>query len=204
MPSRASPIWSARSTHDSRSPRAAACRSRVPDPDLLPARLPPLRRNEGRRAATRGVVPSGHRRHRYLDRSGPRPPLRPRDPGPRHRRQEGRQIPRHRGSASPDARQPAGYFAVISRLLRRDQEVAAPILLPAGFVLVATEGLFLPFADQDDTARLHSEAGKIVLDRRRSAIPERQVVLGAAARIAVALDRHLSTRPPLHPVGVLL
>src|SRR5206468_3692475 len=86
----------------------------------------------------------------------------------------------------------------------RDEEVSAPVLLPAGLGFLRAERLFFPFAHDGEPGRRHAEVGEVVLHSRRAARSEREVVLRAAARVAVALDGHLRARPALHPVGVLL
>src|SRR5262249_4821464 len=111
------------------------------------------------------------------------------------------------GSArgSLPAPHPASPASPASRpLLRRDHEVAPPVLLPAGLVLVSAERRFLALADNGDAVDLHTKAAEVLLHRAGAARAETQVVLGAAARVAVALHGDLRAGPLLHPVGVLL
>src|SRR5438105_13653440 len=88
--------------------------------------------------------------------------------------------------------------------LSRDDEVSPAVLLPAGLVLVAAERLFLALADHDDAVCGHAEVHEIVLHRAGAARSKREVVLGAAARVAVPFDRDPRARPLLQPVGVFL
>ena len=55
-----------------------------------------------------------------------------------------------RRTASCLAFQPCSPALHCQRLLRRDHEVAAAVLLPAGFVLVAADRLFLALADHGE------------------------------------------------------
>ena len=105
-------------------------------------------------------------------------------------------------TASPAC--PPALPALPARLLRRDDEVPAAVLLPAGLVLVGADRLFLALADDRDPVGRHAEADQIVLHRVGAARAEREVVLRAAARVAVAFDGDLRARPALHPVGVAL
>src|SRR5262249_53601928 len=74
-------------------------------------------------------------------------------------------------------------------LLRRDQQVPAPVLLVAGLVLLAAEGTLLPVGDGLDAGRRHSQGGEVLAHRGRAAVAERQVVFLGPALVAVALDK---------------
>src|SRR3954454_11935284 len=89
-------------------------------------------------------------------------------------------------------------------LLRRDDEVAAPVLLPARLAFLRAERLLLALADQRHPVRRHTEIRQVIADRRGAAVAERQVVLRAAARIAVPFERDLRAGPPFQEIGVLL
>src|SRR4029079_7677279 len=82
--------------------------------------------------------------------------------------------------------------------------MSAAVLLPARLVLVVAERRFLALADGRDPARGDAEAYQVFLHCGRAARPKTQVVLRAAARVAMAFERDLRGRPALHPVGVLL
>src|SRR5258706_1535793 len=67
-------------------------------------------------------------------------------------------------------------------------EVAAAILLPAGFVALVAEGLFFAEADGADAIGGEAQGDEILLDGAGAAIAEREVVLGGTALVAVAFD----------------
>src|ERR1700681_2057853 len=94
--------------------------------------------------------------------------------------------------------------APLTCLLRGDDEVTAPVLLPAGFVFLGAEGLLLALADDGDAGGGHAEVDQVLLHGLRSPGAQRQVVLGAAARVAMTLDSDLRARPALEPVPVVL
>src|SRR4029077_12564061 len=76
-----------------------------------------------------------------------------------------------------------------SRLLGAD-EVASAILLPAGFVALAAEGLFFAEADGADAVGGDAQGDEILLGGAGAAIAESEVVFGGAALVAVAFDGH--------------
>src|SRR6185503_2884329 len=92
----------------------------------------------------------------------------------------------------------------LARLLRGYQKVSPPVLRPAALVLLVAERLFLPLADDDEASGRNAKVDQIVLDRRGTAVAETEVVLGAAARVAVPFHRDLHAGPALQPVGILL
>src|SRR5258706_2952598 len=67
-------------------------------------------------------------------------------------------------------------------------EVAAAILLPAGFVALVAEGLFFAEADGADAIGGEAEGDEILLDGAGAAIAEREVVFGGTALVAMAFD----------------
>src|SRR6267378_168745 len=73
-------------------------------------------------------------------------------------------------------------------------EVAAAILLPARFVVLVAEGLFLAEADGADAIGGDAQGNEILLDGAGAAIAEREVVFGGAALVAVAFDGHAKLR----------
>src|SRR6266852_1058304 len=79
------------------------------------------------------------------------------------------------------------------RLLGAD-EVAAAILLPAGFVALGAEGLFFAEADGAEAIGGDAQGDEILLDGAGAAIAEREVVFGGAALVAVAFDGHAKLR----------
>src|ERR1700736_2093965 len=66
--------------------------------------------------------------------------------------------------------------------------MAAAILLPAGFVALRAEGLFLAEADGADAVGGDAQRDEILLDGAGAAIAQRKVVFGGAALVAVAFD----------------
>src|SRR5262249_10919071 len=89
-------------------------------------------------------------------------------------------------------------------LLPRQQEVAAAVLLPARLVCFLAERLLLSLADDRHPVCRHSEGCKISLHGVGSSRPKREVVLGAATGVAVALDRDPRALHLSQPLGVLL
>src|ERR1700732_1222683 len=73
-------------------------------------------------------------------------------------------------------------------------EVAAAILLPAGFVALRAEGLFLAEANGADAIAGDPQGDEILLNGACAAIAEREVVFGGAALVAVALDGDANLR----------
>src|SRR5258706_6823141 len=67
-------------------------------------------------------------------------------------------------------------------------EVAAAILLPAGFVALVGEGLCFVIADGADAIGGEAQGDEILLDGAGAAIAEREAVLRGAALVAVAFD----------------
>src|SRR5690348_14040670 len=72
--------------------------------------------------------------------------------------------------------------------LFRIREVAATILLPASFVGLGAERLFLAVAVGLNAARADPGCGQGAFHRVRAPISESKVVFGRAALVAVALD----------------
>jgi len=79
-----------------------------------------------------------------------------------------------------------------NRLLGAD-EVAAAVLLPAGFGALGAEGLFFAEAYGADAIGGDAQGDEILLDGAGAAIAKSEVVFGGAALIAVAFD---GTRTP--------
>ena len=77
--------------------------------------------------------------------------------------------------------------------LGRD-EVAATILLPAGFVGFPAERLFLAKADSVEIGGRNAEVHEILFDGIGTAIAESEVVLGGAAFVTMAFDIDLGVR----------
>src|SRR5260370_38671466 len=77
-------------------------------------------------------------------------------------------------------------------------EVAAAILLPARFVVLVAEGLFLAEADGADAIGGDAQGNEILLDGAGAAIAERGVVFGGPALVARAFNGHPELRvvPP--------
>src|SRR5690606_2213600 len=68
------------------------------------------------------------------------------------------------------------------RLLRRDDEVAAPVARPAALRLLGALRRLLALADHDEAVGGDAEADEILLHRVGASFAERQVVLVGAAR----------------------
>ena len=89
-------------------------------------------------------------------------------------------------------------------LLGRHDELAAPILLPAGFGVLAADRLFLALADHGDPVGRNTKADQVVLDRRRRGACRARGCIRSCRASRMAFDGHLRARPPLHPVGITL
>src|SRR5947208_1643634 len=71
------------------------------------------------------------------------------------------------------------------------EHVAAAVLRPASFVMIAAARLFLAQADRFDLGLGRAHQHEHALDRFGPALPERDIVFAAAALVAIALDQHL-------------
>src|SRR5258708_17659551 len=80
-------------------------------------------------------------------------------------------------------------------------EVAAAILLPARFVVLVAEGLFLAEADGADAIGGDAQGNEILLDGAGAAIAEREVVFGGPALVAMAFNGHANLRVVAQAVG---
>src|SRR6266404_2363626 len=67
-------------------------------------------------------------------------------------------------------------------------EMAAAVLLPAGFVGLHAEGLFLAEADGIEISGRNAEVDKVLLDGVGAAIAKGEIVFSGAAFVAVAFD----------------
>src|SRR6202163_5002057 len=81
----------------------------------------------------------------------------------------------------------------LSRLLSAN-EVATAILLPAAFVALRAEGLFLAEADRGQAVGGNAQGDEILLHGSGAAVPECQVVFRRAALVAVPFDGHAKLR----------
>ena len=82
-------------------------------------------------------------------------------------------------------------------LLSLIHEVRPPVLRPAGFGAFGAERLFLAVADGANAIRRNAQRDQRLLGGVGAIVAQRQVVLGRAALVAVALDGELD-------VGMLL
>src|SRR5258706_3226324 len=80
-------------------------------------------------------------------------------------------------------------------------EVAAAILLPARFVVLVAEGLFLAEADGADAIGGDAQGNEILLDGAGAAIAEREVVFGGPALVAMAFNGDANLRGVAQEVG---
>lgn len=67
-------------------------------------------------------------------------------------------------------------------------EVAATILLPAGFVGFGAEGFFLAPTGGGDVVAGNTEAGEVILDSIGAALAESEIVFGGTAFVAMTFD----------------
>src|SRR6266851_1345506 len=88
------------------------------------------------------------------------------------------------------------------RLLGAD-EVAAAVLLPAGFVVLVAEGLFLAETDRGQPVGGNAQRNEVLLHGAGAAIAERQVVFRGAALVAVAFNGHAKLRIVAQKLGGL-
>src|SRR4029077_4348349 len=82
-------------------------------------------------------------------------------------------------------------------------EVAAAVLLPAGFVVVGAEGLFLAEADGAHAIGRDAQGDEILLHRAGAAIAEREVVFRRAALVAMAFNGYANLRIIAQEIGGL-
>src|ERR1700731_4252181 len=73
-------------------------------------------------------------------------------------------------------------------------EMAAPVLLPAGFVALVAEGLLLAEADGAEAVGGNAQRNEVLLHGGGAAIAEGQVVFRGATLVAVAFDGCLDRR----------
>ena len=159
----------------------------------LPGDRPPHHRAP--RSARRGR--SHRRRHGLATRRArrPRAALKP-EPQASAR-------PQTTEKAGPEGDRPLSASELSSgRLLRGDHEVAAAVLLPAGFVRLGAERRFLALADDRDAIGGDAKAHQVVLDGVGAALAKAEVVFGGAALVAVAFDADARAGPALQLVGV--
>src|SRR5947209_770777 len=78
--------------------------------------------------------------------------------------------------------------------------MAATVLLPATFVVLHAEGLFLAVADGAQPVCRNSERDKVLLHGAGAAIAVAQIVFGGAALVAVSFDGHLNLRVVLQEI----
>src|SRR5215472_10183797 len=83
-------------------------------------------------------------------------------------------------------------------------EVAAAVLLPAGFGGLHAEGLFLAPTGGGQTLGRNAKADEVLLDGVGSAIAQSEIVFGRTALVAVAFDGDASLGIILEEVGCLL
>ena len=84
------------------------------------------------------------------------------------------------------------------------RKVATPVLLPARFVVLHTEGFFLAPTGGYKLIRGNAETDEILLYSIGAAVAESDVVLGRTALIAVAFDGDVSRRVALEEIRRLL
>ena len=84
------------------------------------------------------------------------------------------------------------------------RKVATPVLLPAHFVGLHTEGFFLAPTGGCNLIRGNAETDEILLYLIGAAVAESDVVLGRTALIAVAFDGDVSRRVALEEIRRLL
>ena len=82
--------------------------------------------------------------------------------------------------------------------------MAAPIACVTRFRVLATERLLFALADNDHAIGGNTNADQIVADRRRSPLPESEVVLVGAARVGMAFNADPDRRPSTQVIRVPL
>src|SRR5581483_4463995 len=70
-------------------------------------------------------------------------------------------------------------------------EVTAAVLLPAGFVGLGAERLFLAIADRLDAAVIHAGRHQGVLDSIGAVVAESEVVFGRTTLVAMSFNREI-------------
>ena len=88
----------------------------------------------------------------------------------------------------------------VKGLLGHD-EVAAAVLLPAGFVALHAERLFFAIADGADAVGADAQRNHVLLDCRGATIAQRKVVFGGTALIAVTFDDDFDLRVIAQKIG---
>src|SRR5688572_15121897 len=90
-----------------------------------------------------------------------------------------------RSRAAPSTR---AISKVACGLLRGNQEMPSPILLPARFAGVATKRRLFAFTDNSNAISRHTQVHEIVFDRGGAPLTKAKVVFGAATFVAMSLD----------------
>src|SRR5579871_2005476 len=151
-------------------------------------------RRRRRRRSDRRSGPSSWLSHREFEAGPPGPALGVwgATTSSAHRRRKGRWRP-GRPTWSWDAPSRARKTRGPPRsrwLLRRNHEVSAPVLRPAGLLLLVAERLLLAHADHVDPVGGDPEVHQVVVHGIRAALAECEVVLARAPRVGMPLDRH--------------
>jgi hypothetical protein len=93
---------------------------------------------------------------------------------------------------------------VLARALLCQGEMCAAVGVPALFVALRAERLFLAIADGADAGGRNGQLYERLLGGRGAIVAECEVVLGRAAFVAVALDSEVNVRMLLEERGVRL
>src|SRR3954463_8406546 len=101
---------------------------------------------------------------------------------------------RSRGQANRDKESGDAGASPNERQLLLVHEVPAAILLPASFVALAAERLFLAVADRFDAAGIDSRSSQSSLHGASALVSQTQVVLGGPTLVAVSFDRDVDVR----------
>jgi len=106
---------------------------------------------------------------------------------------------------NPHARATCGFseHKQTSEQLLGHYEVAAPVLLPAGFVALHTEGLFLAVADGADAVGSDAQRHHVLFNGGGAAIAEREIVFGGSSFVAMAFDDDFDLRIAAEKVSAL-
>src|SRR5674476_1411708 len=78
-----------------------------------------------------------------------------------------------------------------ARFRMEQDEIAATVFRPSGFVVAGVGGLVLAVADGADARRVNARLGQGFAERERAAFAERAVVFFRAAFVAIAFDEQL-------------
>ena len=86
--------------------------------------------------------------------------------------------------------------------LLRIQEMPTAVLLPASFIALAAEGLFLAVADRLDAAGIDARCRQCILDSAGTLVAQSQVVIRRSAFVAMPFNREVHARMLIEELGI--